>query len=140
MQLLLLQLLLQVGFCFLSLANVVKQSNLSTRCHYLCCQREDQKGGAGEQGGELPVQDKRGGQVRSQREVLGHLQEARKLQEDEGVLRPVQFGNWGHTEGAEGAEQTDVRIQEDYQQNIISSLPTGSEGHRVLHWRRPSRR
>ena len=59
---------------------------LSTRCHYLCCQRKNQKGGAGEQRGKLPVQDKRSCQVRSQREVLGHLQEARKLQEDESVL------------------------------------------------------
>ena len=88
---------------------------LSTRCDYLCCQRQNQKGGAGEQGGELPVQDQRGGQVRSQREVLGHVQEARQLQEDESVLRSVQLGNRGHTEGAEGAEQTDVRIQQDHQ-------------------------
>ena len=54
--------------------------------------------------------------------MLGHLQEARKLQEDEVVLRPVQLGNRGLTEGAEGAEQADVRIQQDYQVNIISSL------------------
>ena len=47
--------------------------------------------------------------------MLGHLQEARKLQEDESVLRPVHLGNRGLTEGAEGAEQTDVRIQQDYQ-------------------------
>ena len=47
--------------------------------------------------------------------MLGHLQEARKLQEDESVLRPVHLGNRGLTEGAEGAEQADVRIQQDYQ-------------------------
>jgi len=86
----------------------VQKSRPTLLCDYLCCQRQNQKGGAGEQGGELPVQDQRGGQVRSQREVLGHLQEARKLQEDESVLRSVQLGNRGHTEGAEGAEQTDV--------------------------------
>ena len=91
------------------------------RCYYLCCQGEDQEGCASEQGRKLQIQHKRGCEVRTQREVLGHLQEAWKLQEDEDLVRPVQHGHWRLLEGDQGKKQADVRLQRFFPLNKFDS-------------------
>ena len=57
--------------------------------------------------GTLQIQHQRGGQVWTQREVLGHLQEAGELQEDEDRLRgAVQLGSWGQGEKEANVKRT----------------------------------
>ena len=94
---------------------MVKCTNTTTgfnRCYYLRCQGEDQEGCAGEQGGELQIQDQQGGQVRTQYKVFGHLQETGKLQEDANLVRHVQlsFGLWRCNAAHQGKKQN-VKMQ-----------------------------
>ena len=77
---------------------------LCERCHHLCDQRKDQGGGAGKRWRKVQIQDERCGQVWTQCEVLGHLQEAGELQEDESHVR------WTFQLGLE--KQANVRKQQ----------------------------
>ena len=91
--------------------------------------------------GTLQIQHQRGGQVRAQREVPGHLQEAGELQEDEDLVRrAVQLGSWGPAEGDQGEKQENVRTDK-VSLATAQMFFSGSRGQMdLLGWKQEARR